>query len=136
MSIYRNDIYRMNDVFMAGSENARLGLRQTLPRIDVREEEYKHQRKASPANTPFPRTQAWAAALPNDIRPTALLRRYARIANLIAATWADAKAFDTYMESLLTDKRGGSRQGFPADVLRELTTLTVHHSETLLRGRP
>jgi hypothetical protein len=91
-----------------------------------------HQRNAAPASMPLPRTLKWAASLPPDIRPISLLRRYPRIANLIAATWSDAKAFERYMESLLTDKRGGSRQGFPVDVLRELTTLALHHSESLL----
>jgi hypothetical protein len=132
MSIYRNDIYRKNDVFMTVSGKERLGRRHVLPQIDILQEEHKHQRKAAPVSTPLPRTLTWAESLPPDIRPTALLHRYARIANLIAATWPDAKAFERYMESLLTDKRGGSRQGFPVDVLRELTTLALHHSQNLL----
>ena len=131
MSIYRNDIYRNNDLSMTESGNEKLGRRHVLPQINVLQEEHKHQRKAVPANLPLPRTLTWAESLPPDIRPTALLRRYARIANLIAATWPDAKAFETYMESLLTDKRGGCRQGFPVDVLRELTTLALHHSQNL-----
>jgi hypothetical protein len=132
MSIYRNDIYRLNDLFTTTAAKGRRDQRDRPLPIDVAQEEHKHQRKAAPANTALPRTLIWAASLPPEVRPTALLRRYARIANLIAATWPDAKAFDTYMESLLTDKRGGRRQGFPVDVLRELTALVLHRSQSLL----
>jgi hypothetical protein len=31
----------------------------------------------------------WIASLPADVQPTALLRHYARIANVIAAVWYD-----------------------------------------------
>jgi len=56
------------------------------------------------------------------------MRRYARIANLIAAAWGEAKAFHAYMESLLADKRG-NRRGFPPDVQRDLLTLR-HYYDT------
>ncbi|HKE40146.1 MAG TPA: hypothetical protein VKG21_09935 [Casimicrobiaceae bacterium] len=55
----------------------------------------------------------------------ALMRQFARVANLIAATWGDLEAFETYMESLLTDKRG-NRKGFPPDVVAELSALEIH----------
>ena len=55
----------------------------------------------------------------------ALIRQFARIANLIAATWSNREYFETYMESLLTDQRG-NRQGFPPDVLAELSALEVY----------
>jgi hypothetical protein len=88
--------------------------------------EKKHLRKAAPAKMLLPRTSTWVASLPPVVQPTALVRKFARIANLIAATWDDPKSFDAYMESLLTDKRG-KRQGFPADVLAELVTLQRYH---------
>src|ERR1041385_121720 len=100
-----------------------------LPQTDVQREKYKDQRKPAPVNAPLSRTVTWAASLPSDIRPNALLRRYARIANVIAATWPDPKAFDMYIDSLVNDRRGGGRQGFPLDVLGELTALALHHSE-------
>jgi len=71
----------------------------------------------------------WIAGLPVNIRPTVLMDKFPRIANVLAATWGDSKAFGVYMESLLTDKRG-NRRGFPADVTRELGVLAFfEHQE-------
>jgi hypothetical protein len=67
----------------------------------------------------------WVLALPNDIRPKALLAKYPRIANLVAVLWQDSNSLRRYMDDLLVDKRGG-RQGFPLDVLRELFALRAH----------
>jgi hypothetical protein len=88
--------------------------------------EQKHLRKSNPAKMLLPRTSMWVDRLPSVVQPIALVRRFARIANLIAATWDDPKSFDAYMESLLTDKRG-KRKGFPADVLAELEALQRYH---------
>src|SRR6516165_8990328 len=84
--------------------------------------EYGHLRKATPANTLFRSTLAWVESLPPELRPVALMRDFARIANLIAATWDDLEGFESYMASLLTDKRG-NRKGFPPDVRAELVAL-------------
>jgi len=56
MSIYRNDIYRKNDVSMAVSGDEQLLRRQVLPQLDMVREEQKHQRTAIPTNAPLPRT--------------------------------------------------------------------------------
>src|SRR5580765_3129132 len=87
----------------------------------------KQQRRWAPANILVPPTVKWVESLPPNIRPNTLLRQYARIANLIAAAWKDPKAFDSYMESLLTDKRG-NRKGFPKDVMEELIALQRYHA--------
>jgi hypothetical protein len=89
-------------------------------------ETYGHLRRSAPATEPLRRTLNWFASLPADVQPFVLLRRYARVANLIAATWHDAHLFQTYMESLLIDRRGG-RRGFPPNVRRELLLLQKHH---------
>ncbi len=94
----------------------------TQPRMIVAHEQYKHLRKAAPADGPLARTLRWVEDLPPDVRPTALLRLHPRIANLIAATWGDPKAFGAYMESLLRDTRG-NRQGFPPKIVAELVAL-------------
>jgi hypothetical protein len=86
---------------------------------------YGHLRKSSPATEPLRRTLSWFANLPPEVQPFVLLRRYARVANLIAATWHDPHLFQTYMESLLIDRRGG-RRGFPPNVRRELLLLQKH----------
>jgi len=90
--------------------------------MNVGLEEQKHLRKVAPANVPLRRTLTWVAGLPPDVQPTALVGHFARIANLIAASWGDRKTFDAYMESLLTDKRG-NRKGFPPEALTELMAL-------------
>jgi hypothetical protein len=92
---------------------------------------YKHLRKNAPANIPLPRTQKWFDGLPPPVRPVALMRHFARVANLIAAAWDDLDHFEGYMESLLTDKRG-RRKGFPPEVIAELTSLDVYrHAQEL-----
>src|SRR5689334_25136227 len=53
-----------------------------------------------PTEMPLRRTLEWAAKLPDAILPSALMCRYARVANVIAATWEDPKAFRIYMRSL------------------------------------
>jgi hypothetical protein len=89
------------------------------------EETYKHRRKSAPANIPLTRTLKWANELPPRVRPVALMRQFPRIANLIAAAWEDLVQFEIYMDSLLTDKRGG-RKGFPSDVIAELGALDIY----------
>jgi hypothetical protein len=100
----------------------------TQVRMRVAHEQYKHLRKAIPAEGPLARTLRWLEDLPPDVRPTTLLRLHARIVNLIAATWRDPKTFGAYMESLLRDTRG-NRQGFPPKIVAELVALK-HYYDT------
>jgi hypothetical protein len=102
--------------------------RQSGRGMSVEDEQHKHLRKAAPADIPLKRTLKWMENLPAEVQPNALLRLYARVANLIAATWQDARAFGTYMESLINDKRG-NRRGFPPAVRAELMALK-HYYET------
>jgi hypothetical protein len=83
---------------------------------------YGHLRKTAPPTEPLRRTLHWFGNLPPEVQPFVLLRRYARVANLVAATWHDANLFRSYVESLLVDRRGG-RRGFPPNVRRELIIL-------------
>jgi hypothetical protein len=92
-------------------------------------------RKASPANKPLPRTFEWMAGLPSTVRPTALLRDYARIANVIAAAWCDSKALRSYMDRLFNDDRG-NRKGFPPDVLDELLSLREYYDSVDTETQP
>lgn len=94
----------------------------------MREEEAKAKRsKGEPVNVPLPRTVAWAASLPASVRPTELLKKYARVANLLASTWDDREATFRYLDELLVDHRG-SRQGFPPLVAAELARLKAHYA--------
>ena len=86
---------------------------------------YAHMRKAAPANVPLPRTLEWVESLPRPLRPHVLVTNFPRIANQIAAAWSDPEHFDAYMDSLLTDKRGG-RKGFPLEIVTELAALELY----------
>jgi hypothetical protein len=79
-------------------------------------------RKRHPYNEPLPFTMRWAATLPIECRPIALLRKYPRIANLLARDWNDPLECQRYLDELLIDRRGG-RRGFPADVHGDLLAL-------------
>jgi len=86
------------------------------------------QRKGQPANGLLKPTFAWASTLPSQVQPRALLSKFPRIANLLAAMWPDPNSFRRYMDDLLVDKRG-NRQGFPLDVLKELFELRAYYEE-------
>src|SRR5690349_13087667 len=123
MSIYRTlDRCPANDVYAPEERRLTLVPSRAASPVDTERDKYQHLRKATPANVAFPRTLAWVETLPSDVQPTELLRRYPRIANLIATVWGDRQWFQDYMESLLTDTRG-NRQGFPPDVLKDLLAL-------------
>ena len=127
MSVYRKfDQYPRSRSDVHADTTIQGPLRATSRKI-VGIEDRKHLRKAAPATMPLPFAFKWVATLPPNVRPTALLRQYPRIANLIAAAWRDPKAFDTYMESLLTDKRG-NRRGFSPEILNELVAVQRYYN--------
>ena len=70
-------------------------------------------------------TIAWARSIPSDIRPRALVIKFPRIANILAAAWADAIRFDKTLREFMIDTRG-QRQGFPLDVLQDLANLRIY----------
>ena len=87
--------------------------------------DFTRRRKASPVARLLPSTQKWLDALPRRVRPHSLCESYPRIANLIAAMWADAEALRSYFDELLADRRRG-RRGFPPDIFNELRVLRDH----------
>ena len=64
-------------------------------------------------------------ALPRELRPLELMRRYPRIANRLCEHWDDASASLPLLEDLVLDRRGG-RMGFPRPVVLELQALQEH----------
>jgi hypothetical protein len=88
--------------------------------------EFMRQRRALPVAFLLPNTQKWLDTLPHRVQPHALCSFYPRIANLIAAMWADREALRTYFDELLVDRRRG-RRGFPLDVLNDLRVLQEYH---------
>lgn len=85
------------------------------------------QRRASPYDAPLATTLQWADKLPVPVKPEALLRRFPRIANHIAASWRDPAVLNRYFQSLLLDERG-DRSGFPVEVRDDLVTLTAFYA--------
>src|SRR5437762_7826329 len=85
-----------SDVYAIETTKASL-ISRTTPQIRVAADEHKHPRKATPASIPLRRTLKWAESLPPRVRPTNLLRHFARVANLIAATWASREQCTTYI---------------------------------------
>ena len=83
-------------------------------------------RKVQPVNYMLPTSIAWLRALPEDVRPMALVTKYPRIANAIALEWDRPATCRAYFVALLVDHRG-TRKGFPADVHRDLTTLRDYY---------
>lgn len=71
-------------------------------------------------------TLQWILKLPPHVQPRHLQVRYPRIANRMAAEWDRVAACETYLESLLTDKRGG-RKGFPLQVAQEIANLRDYY---------
>lgn len=89
--------------------------------------DFTQQRRAAPVLFLLPNTQKWLDALPPRIQPHALCKLYARIANLIAAMWADTEAMKAYFDELIADRRRG-RRGFPPDVFDDLRVLRDYHA--------
>jgi len=116
MRLPANDLYARREPASKQPESS-----VTLP------QDYKRRRKAQPVNVPLLRTLDWVERLPFNVKPTALLRQYARIANVIAATWDDQNAFASYVDGLFRNDRG-NRRGLPPDVLLELQALREYRA--------
>src|SRR5258708_5776522 len=75
------------------------------------ESDLKSRRKAEPLNKLLASTEQWAEALPPELKPVALMAKYPRVANMVAARSKEGSAFHDYLEALFVDRRGG-RKGF------------------------
>jgi hypothetical protein len=70
-------------------------------------------------------TAVWILSLPLDARPLALAKKYPRIVNILAKAWGAPDEFEKRLaEYMVNDRR--TRQGFPLDVLMDLTNLNTH----------
>ena len=72
----------------------------------------------------------WLRSLPARERPLALCSMYSRLANRIAAVWADPVDTEAVFDELMIDRRGG-RLGFPPLVASELMRLHRMHEQRL-----
>jgi len=87
---------------------------------------WEGRRKPAAAESLRTATLQWLLKLPPHVQPRHLQVRYPRIANRLAADWDRVAACEPYLESLLTDKRGG-RKGFPLNVAQEIASLRDHY---------
>ena len=71
-------------------------------------------------------TLQWILKLPEHVQPRHLQLRYPRIANRLAADWERVEVCESYLDSLITDKRGG-RKGFPLAVAQEIAGLRDYY---------
>lgn len=74
------------------------------------------------------KTISWARGIPSDIRPRSLVIKFPRIANILADAWLTPHIFEARLKELMLDGRGG-RQGFPFDVLQELSDLSNYFDQ-------
>jgi hypothetical protein len=128
MSIYRPlNRSPLSDVHhVAEHSGGSLGDKQRgVPRAP--EEDWIRRRKAKPAEFLFPTTTRWMATLSPEFQPTAIGKAFPRIANTLAALWTRPDAFTSYLDDLLSDRRGG-RQGFPIEALAELHALRGYYA--------
>jgi hypothetical protein len=86
-----------------------------------------NRRRLQPLNQQLPATARWAASLPAEVQPLALLQAFPRVANALARLWQDDIGLELYLDELLVDRRGG-RRGFPPEIHNELLTLRAYHA--------
>lgn len=90
--------------------------------------DYTTLRKAAPVNEPLPATMKWIARLPAGVRPYGLLRQFPRVCNALAIASRYDDALSECLYDLLIDRRG-HRNGFPAQVTRELLALREYFGD-------
>jgi hypothetical protein len=95
----------------------------------------RNRRWRQPLDQQLPATARWAAGLPSEVQPLALLQRFPRIANDLARVWHDDTELPLHLDDLLTDRRGG-RQGFPPEIHQELLMLRDYCDRRRRSGSP
>ena len=79
-------------------------------------------------------SQALLASIEESARPKELAALFPRIVNRMAKLWRAPREMDRCFEELLTDTRG-KRQGFPLNILMELSTLKDHYQAKVFPTR-
>ena len=73
-----------------------------------------------------PAGEALLAYIEESARPKELAAAFPRIVNHMAKLWKIPREMNRYFEELLTDTRG-KRNGFPLNILMELSTLDDYY---------
>ena len=109
--------------------DARKALDESLkPVVTIDKEKTNWEGKRKPAAAESLRTVTiqWILKLPPHIQPRHLQVKYPRVANRIAALWDDWTGCESFLDDLLTDKRGG-RKGFPLNVAQEIASIRDYY---------
>lgn len=132
MSIYHSRSKRpvLNDVNQFAPRSGDVPPPRPSPDDRERDQDWNRLRKVAPANYLLPMSIKWFGNLPERVRPKALAARFPRIANLLALEWTKPADCSAYFDDLLADRRS-NRQGFPADVYRELLVLQDYYCNSL-----
>jgi hypothetical protein len=80
-------------------------------------------------------TREWLRALPPEIKPVHLTQKFPRIVNKICGAWRRPEQCLKIFDELMMDRRG-TRQGFPIDVVREITHLRVYYTTEVYKMKP
>ncbi len=78
--------------------------------------------------------EALLASIEESARPKELSAAFPRIVNRMAKLWKMPREMDRCFEDLLTDTRG-KRQGFPLNLLMELSTLKDYYKAKVFPTR-
>jgi hypothetical protein len=89
--------------------------------------DWPRRRAANNAEPLHPQAREWIQGLPPDLRLEALTQHYARIANKICSLWPKPEQCTEYLEELLIVRRV-RRQGFPAEVAKDIAKITAHYA--------
>ena len=105
-----------------------------IPAVTKTATNWDGKRTPSAAESLRTATIQWILKLPPHIQPRHLHVKYPRVANRIAALWSAETGCESYLDDLLTDKRGG-RKGFPLNVATEVASIRdyyfrLHHKGT------
>ena len=108
---------------------------QVIPSGAARKPAANWETKRKPAAGESLRTATiqWMLKLPPHIQPRHLQVKYPRVANRIAALWSDEGGCESYLDDLLTDKRGG-RKGFPLNVAQEVASIRNYYNRLHHKG--
>jgi hypothetical protein len=82
-----------------------------------------------------PKTVTLLAGLPRGVQPKGLIQQYPRILNRVAELWEMPIRCEKYIDELLFDTRGGSRQGFAPEVAFEISYLKALVSDFIERRK-
>lgn len=91
---------------------------------------FNHEPHAAGASDLHAIAQDWLANLDDSVRPVLLPKHYPRVVNRMAVLWQDPKRMREYFDEIMVNTRG-SRQGFPDEVVVELSTLKHHYNRSV-----